>query len=139
MSSKIKFAVDFVSLVKEATNKDLAKINDFENSWKVCSKCMSQLNFIDEHYNDVINLINILKDKLKALHDNPFDTLLETSENSDDGVFSFYFIVDSSDYYDWSNTILHLAGNSLDVLRNNGVNTGWSDGNGPNQYYSLDN
>ena len=119
----LKFAVDFVSSLKEAAAKDLKRIEEFENHWSLCSDRL--YGAVD--LPNLSNLIKGLKSQLEKLDNDPINTLLEDSPNADDGTFNFYFTIDCSDTdADWSNTILNLAGYSLEVLNKAGVQIGWT-------------
>lgn len=134
----IKFAVDFVCSLKEAAVKDLKRIEEFENHWSLCSGHL----YGAVNLPNLNNLIEGLKSRLEKLNNDPINTLLEDSPNEDEGAFNFYFTIDCSDTdwlgdVDWSNTILNLAGYSLEVLNKAGVQIGWNSGSGPNDWIDL--
>jgi len=134
--NSIKFAIDFISSVKEAADKDLKCIDEFERSWHMCSEYMNQIRFTGEYNHHIETLINGLRFGLEALKNDPLETLLEQSPNAEDEDFCFCFEIDSHDN-DWSSTILMLSKNSLEVLNDADVRIGWNCGNGAGDFYDL--
>lgn len=77
----LKFAVDFMTSVKEAAIKDLKRIEKFENHWSLCS----DLLYGSVNLPNLSNLIKGLKSQLEELKNDPINTLLEDSPNADEG------------------------------------------------------
>jgi hypothetical protein len=122
----LKFAINFVTSAKEAAEKDLKAVVEFEKSWSLCRDLLISLKDQEAEVNFFINSV---KTVLQELKNDPVERLLNDSPNADDGDYRLLFNLEDHPVqdWDWTETINKLCPNTIETLNRSGVEVGWGD------------